>query len=464
MMENRGKSQINKNKTFVVLLAVVTVVFLTIYVVSDFLKVGYERKLLEEQTTSPPKVEYHTNIDWPAIENEEILKEISDYVESKRDDFLEKMKAKTTITPGEKYDFLAKYECKSVNDIESVHMLVSEYIGGANRNYYDRTYHYNKKTNKKINFSDFFEDEEGLKKLASLSYHYVSEFANKNEKQLNEEKLKAGTSAAAENFSNISLNEEGIEVLFVPGQVTEKTEDEIKVKIPYKELIGVFKKEYLNGVKKEENVQQKRDLKQFEGKKLIAFTFDDGPSSSHTNRLLNELDKYNARVTFFVVGSRVDKNKETLLKAYKQGNQIGNHSYSHKNLTKLSEKDLNKEIGETNKKIENVTGEKATLLRPPYGSFNDKVKKLSKMNIIMWNIDTLDWKYRDKEKIANNILKNASDGAIVLLHDLYDTSIDGALIAMKKLEKEGYAFVTIDEMCELKGVKMDFKKSYNSFK
>ena len=186
--------------------------------------------------------------------------------------------------------------------------------------------------------------------------------------------------------------------------------------------------------------------KEFSNKKLIAFTFDDGPSYIGTNKLLDNLDKYNARVTFFVLGSRVENYKDTLTKAYKMGNTIGNHTYSHSNLLKLDNYSVMDEIKKTNETIKNITGSETIYLRPPYGNINSDIKNISNMYTILWDLDTEDWKNKDKDRIADYIVSNAHDGSIVLLHDLYETSVDGALLAMERLEKEGYAFVTIDEM------------------
>ncbi len=206
-----------------------------------------------------------------------------------------------------------------------------------------------------------------------------------------------------------------------------------------------------------------RDINKFKDKKLIAFTFDDGPSYKGTNKLLDNLNKYNARVTFFVVGSRVLTYKDTLKRAYNMGNVIGSHTYSHKDLLKLSNSDILNEIRKTNDDIESVIGERAKYLRPPYGNTNKNIKNLSNMYTILWDLDTEDWKYKDKNKISQYIIDNAHDGAIVLLHDLYETSVDGALLAMEELEKEGYAFVTIEEMVTLKGINLDKTKNYFQF-
>ena len=207
-----------------------------------------------------------------------------------------------------------------------------------------------------------------------------------------------------------------------------------------------------------------RNLENFRDKKLIALTFDDGPSKENTNKLLNALDCYHARVTFFVLGSRVYSNRNTIKRAYDMGNQIGSHTYSHTNLTKLNNDNVTNEINNTNLAIRNVIGVNPTLLRPPYGSVNDRVNSLVNMNIILWNVDTLDWKYRDANRVKDEIVNAASDGAIILLHDLYETSIDGTILAMDELITQGYAFVTIDEMAKLKGVKLNNSKIYRYIK
>ena len=211
---------------------------------------------------------------------------------------------------------------------------------------------------------------------------------------------------------------------------------------------------------KEHCLYGERSLENFKDKKLIAFTFDDGPSKKTTNKLLNALDCYHARVTFFVLGSRVYSNSDTIKRAYDMGNQIGSQTYSHSDLTKMNNESVINEINNTNLAVKNVIGVYPTLLRPPYGNISARVNNLTNMNIILWNVDTLDWKYRDANRIKDEIVKSASDGAIVLLHDLYETSIDGVILAMDELITQGYAFVTIDEMAELKGVKLNSSKVY----
>lgn len=398
------------------------------------------------------------SIDLPTLDNEAVSKEIKDYVESKKSEFEQTAKTLPKPEDGVNYNFTAKYETGAVGDTESVHVIISSYTGSGTARF-DKSYIYNKKSGAQIKLGDMMESENSLNVFSSLSYRYLNEYSQKNSLSIADENIKGATAANENNFANVLLKEDGIEEIFMPEQLG--IEKEAAVTIPYTDLIGTLKKEYLNGAEKS---TVKRDLSKFKDKKLICFTFDDGPGGKYTNKLMDNLDKYDARVTFFVVGSRVNSYKSTLKRAYDQGNEIGSHTYSHSNLTKLNDAELKKEINDTNNLIENVTGAKPTLIRPPYGSTNDRVKKTSGMYNILWSIDTLDWKHRDKNKVADAITKNAFDGAIVLMHDIYETSVDGALIAMDKLSKEGYAFVTVDEMRELRGAEWDISKNYTSFK
>ncbi len=207
----------------------------------------------------------------------------------------------------------------------------------------------------------------------------------------------------------------------------------------------------------------KRDLSKYKAKKLIAFTFDDGPKSSTTNLLLDGLDKYDARVTFFIAGTRVSKNTDVIKKAYLAGHDIGSHTYNHKNLFQLKSKNIQEEINKTNEAIKSVIGVSPIYLRPPYGNVNKRINSLTDMYIVCWDVDSLDWRYKNRDKIKEKIVKNAHDGAIVLLHDIYEESVMGAFLAMEELEKEGYAFVTISEMVELKGIELDYDSVYYQF-
>lgn len=186
--------------------------------------------------------------------------------------------------------------------------------------------------------------------------------------------------------------------------------------------------------------------------KLVAFTFDDGPSYN-TIKIVNTLVKYDSKATFFLVGNQIEKYTKTMDVLVKNGMDIGNHTYSHKELTKLRDKEILKEIDLTNEVIYNKTGIKPMFLRPSYGAMNKRIKKLSTMPIIIWNIDTLDWKYHNSNKIKDKILKYVSDGDIILMHDTYVATLNAVEMVIPELKKQGYKIVSVSELFKYKGVK-----------
>lgn len=408
---------------------------------------------------------YIVEINYPKVKSKQLLAYTDDYIKNKKKEFKEEISMEEPLNSS-KYEFKADYKVTdNNNNILGLHLNISEYTGGAHHVRYDKSYYYNKESDEIVSIKDFLEKDTSLDKLANLSYYYVMKYSDDNNLNFDKEGVKEGLSFNLNNFEHFNFIDDGLEFIFPPYQIAYYAAGEIKIVIPYDELNGIIKNKYLKYSKKN-NIKQdnNRNLKEFSNKKLIAFTFDDGPSYIGTNKLLDNLDKYNARVTFFVLGSRVENYKDTLTKAYKMGNTIGNHTYSHSNLLKLDNYSVMDEIKKTNETIKNITGSEAIYLRPPYGNINSDIKNISNMYTILWDLDTEDWKNKDKDRIADYIVSNAHDGAIVLLHDLYETSVDGALLAMERLEKEGYAFVTIDEMIKIKDIQLDINKNYYQIK
>ncbi len=189
-------------------------------------------------------------------------------------------------------------------------------------------------------------------------------------------------------------------------------------------------------------------------KKMVALTYDDGPSSETTNRILNTLNKYNSRATFFVVGNRVNSYKSSIKKAVKQGCEIGNHSYSHTILTRVGADTIKSQINKTNSVVKSVTGVTPKIVRTPGGAVNSTVRKNVKYPIINWSVDTLDWKYRNASSVVKSIKGNVKDGSIVLMHDLYGSTATATEQIVPWLVKNGYQIVTVSELMQLKGIDM----------
>ncbi len=182
-------------------------------------------------------------------------------------------------------------------------------------------------------------------------------------------------------------------------------------------------------------------------KKMIAFTFDDGPCPN-TNKILDIFNKYNGKATFFVVGNNLYR-KDTLKRIVDEGHEIGSHTWSHSDLANLNSKGIKNDFIKMKDKIYEYTGYEIELLRPPYGSFDKTVKNTCKkldIPIIMWDVDTLDWKSRKKKSIISVIRKKAKNGSIVLCHDLYDSTVEAIEKIVPEYIKKGYQLVTVSEL------------------
>jgi len=198
-------------------------------------------------------------------------------------------------------------------------------------------------------------------------------------------------------------------------------------------------------------------------KPMVAFTFDDGPSYN-TNKIISSLVKNNATATFFLLGSKVEKYKNTVKNLVDNKMEVANHTYSHKLLTKSSKEEVLKEINNTNDIIYEVANIKPKFLRPSYGEYNKNIIKISNMPIVIWNLDTLDWKYHNSKKIINNILKNISDGDIILMHDTYSATYNAVDQILPMLSDLGYQVVSISELFYYKGIKPLNNKVYSYIK
>lgn len=198
--------------------------------------------------------------------------------------------------------------------------------------------------------------------------------------------------------------------------------------------------------------------------KAVALTFDDGPSTVNTPKILEVLKKYNAHATFFVLGNRVEKGADLIKQEIEMGCEIASHSWDHANLSKLPMKKVNKQFDRTAKIVKKMTGYDVTLLRPPYGAISDKMREKFKHPMLLWSIDTLDWKYLDGKKEFKVVKKNVSDGDIILMHDIHAKSSEGLAKIIPWLIEQDYDLLTVSELMERKGIKMKNGKVYASGK
>lgn len=183
-------------------------------------------------------------------------------------------------------------------------------------------------------------------------------------------------------------------------------------------------------------------------KPMVALTFDDGPSK-HTDRLLDIFAAHGGKGTFFVVGNLIENRSDTVERIALEGHQVAGHSWDHRQLTKLNSEEVTNQIMATRAKIYETTGADATVLRPPYGAVNEDVKNVCAqlgVTIVNWSMDTLDWKYKDADKIYNTIINDVKDGDIILCHDLHGTTVDAMERVIPALIEQGYQLVTVSEL------------------
>ncbi|MBQ1194401.1 MAG: polysaccharide deacetylase family protein [Lachnospiraceae bacterium] len=194
------------------------------------------------------------------------------------------------------------------------------------------------------------------------------------------------------------------------------------------------------------NVNDSLKYEQNRDTKKIAITFDDGPSGEYTEKLLDALKERNVKATFFVLGEKAEENEELILRMKNEGHLIGNHTYSHIRLTAVGDEEAMEEIAKTNDIIREITGDETEYIRPPFGSYEKEHIRAENMIVVLWDIDPKDWVTYDADKVAEDVINKAEDGQIILMHDIFDTSVDAAIKIIDTLIAEGYQFVTVEEI------------------
>lgn len=180
--------------------------------------------------------------------------------------------------------------------------------------------------------------------------------------------------------------------------------------------------------------------------KRIALTFDDGPHPACTPQLLDGLKARGVKASFFITGQNAEKYPELVERMQREGHLIGNHTYSHIQLTKQNREQFREELVKTNGIIREITGEDPVFVRPPYGSWDKKFEEELNMFPVLWTIDPLDWCTKDAGNVARRVISKAKENAVILMHDEYDSTVRAALSVVDALQGEGYAFVTVEEI------------------
>jgi len=387
--------------------------------VENTLKKGLEAKeiVLENET-------YKINIDYPLYNVKNIDVVIEDYLNERISE----------ITKSELVNSLnIDYEIFKINELD---YLVFDIQSSLEENLKYKTF--------LIDGTDVisYENIIDVEKMKEKIINYISVKYSKN--------IVNSISELDFNFLNYLINNDEIKIYF----------NEVKTsKISYVPSVHISKENLKNILKTEYDIEKEYEFKEIVKDKVIALTFDDGPSDI-TGDILDVLKSYDAHATFFALGNRMKIYKTTIQRIVEEGNEVASHTYSHKDLSTLDEKGILNQINTTNVNFNSITGKKINYVRPPYGTYNSKVLSTVEHPLIMWNIDTKDWDNRNAEKTANTVIKKAFNGGIALMHDLYSSNIEALKIMLPELEAKGYKFVTISEMSEEFGVTLEKGKAY----
>ena len=258
-------------------------------------------------------------------------------------------------------------------------------------------------------------------------------------------------------LDNWNLTDKGLEITLERGKYGPMSDGTRSVLFTYAELSSLL----VDGVKGKNTIaQEETDLPEPDNivippaqkidpdKPMVALTFDDGPGA-YTDRLLDIFQTYGGQGTFFLMGNKIDKRIDTVQRIVAEGHEVGGHSWSHKELTKISAESIESQLVKTRNKIYEVTGVYSAIMRPPYGSYDDNVKAVAKklgISAINWNVDTLDWKNKDPDYVYKATMKKLKSGNIILFHDIHPTTVDAMERIIPDLLDQGYQLVTVSQL------------------
>ena len=197
-------------------------------------------------------------------------------------------------------------------------------------------------------------------------------------------------------------------------------------------------------------------------KKTVALTFDDGPSSKYNAQFLDVLARNKAHATFFMVGTMMNNCQKCVLDTYNSGNEVGSHTYNHMNIKKNNALDVNDNLKQLDDLFYKITNDHIKYVRPPYGAYSKENLENINNPLILWNIDTEDWSHHDVDYIVNSVMENVQDGSIILMHELYETSLQALEVLLPRLYAEGYQVVSVSELANMKGKTLESGHAYRA--
>ena len=242
-----------------------------------------------------------------------------------------------------------------------------------------------------------------------------------------------------QDLASWSFDYKDSQIILYPANPGETLEE---IALPISSFFDVLESSYL--LEKDAELYQAYFVQK--NKKVVALTFDDGPNPSTTTQALDTLAKYGVKATFFVLGKNIAGNEDLLKRMKSEGHVVGNHSWDHPVLSKLTLEDAKKQITDTENALTKVLGLSSKLMRPPYGAITDDIRNSLDLSFIMWNVDSLDWKSKNETAILTEIQHQVRNGSIVLMHDIHGATVNALPKIIEYLKEQGYTFVTVPEL------------------
>lgn len=379
------------------------------------------------------------NISYPKTTFDNVNQEITQYITTSKDIYQSELK-NSEMAKGDLHIEVALAQYQS--ELYSITLKNNITIDDRAHNTSIQTYLFNKTTGEFISTKELLNDNELY--LNILAKYVKSQLlANNNySNYLYSEKLIEKTAPQWENFNRVAMNEDTFTFYFNKGEIADPIAGLPTITIPVSFMNPILAETYQNGETINTNILTPYDI----NTKRVALTFDDGPHPTVTPQILNLLDKYNAKATFFMLGQRVQNSPDIAKDVWNRGHEVGNHTWGHPVLTRIGDQQILEEFNSTSNIIHETIGQYPSVFRPPYGAINDHVTSMLNLPVIMWSIDTLDWKHRNANQLLTYVQYGMHNNAIILMHDIHQSTADGLESVLAYLQQQGYQFVTVSDI------------------
>ena len=391
------------------------------------------------------------SIEYPITENEKINRLISESIDKIDRDFQNTVLL-ATVFDKPMTETIGYQVTHNTSEALSIVVNIKQDMNGAHPASMTQFWTFDKKSGEVVGLADFTEQsDEAAEAIISAAKNSISQTI----KQRQQPEIDLNEIINKEALSNFIITNNGNALAWPLGQASllPSSYGELTITVPIS-----FVSKYLQNptARKFANIPKLAEKPKpapiaptpTVANKTIALTFDDGPGP-YTEKLLDILDKYDAKATFFLIGSKVSGQASVVRSIQAHGHQLGNHSWSHPELPKLSVDQIAGEIDRTNEAIRQATGVKPSILRPPYGAVNGVVLeqlRLRNMSSILWSVDTRDWADRNSQIVCSRAVAGARPGAVILMHDIHQTSVNAVPCILSSLKQQGYSFVTIQRL------------------